>query len=488
MRALTIRAGFLGRLSLTAVLLLTACQSAIRAPSTDPRLMEFPPVSFRVPNVDRRVLSNGMVIYLLEDHELPLVTVQAMIRSGSVFDPPEKLGRSSLAGTVIRSGGTDLHPGDALDEELERMAADLHVSIGTDSGSAVLDVLSRDLNRGLALFADLLRNPVFPDGKIELARQQEIEWVRRRNDEPGRIAGREFAKLVFGPDHPSARDNTIDTLNAINRDDLIAVHARHFGPDAVIVGVTGDFEANQVIETLEQLFGDWRKSDPPQPVFSPAEPVTRQSVNLVQRSVSQSYIRIGHLGIKQSNPDYFAMAILNDLLGGSGFRSRLFQEVRTRKGLAYSVGSAFVPGNLDLGVFVAYADTKSESSVHAIETIQAEIRRIRQERVGDEELELAKDAFLNSFVFSFSDPSQIVSRLMSLEFYGLPKDYLDRFRDRVLKITPEEISEVAQRYLNPDALVILVVGDEKSLGQPLTALGPTTRIEIDLDSKPEGVK
>lgn len=451
----------------------------------DPRTMTFPPVQFQPPKAERVVLSNGMVLYLLEDHELPLIRIEAMLRTGSIYEPADKIGLAGLTGTVMRTGGTRRMTGDELDEELEFLAAEMTTSIGLDAGFASLDVLTRDFDRGLELFSEVLRYPVFDEKKLDLAKKQAIEAIRRKNDSPSGIASREFRKLLYGPAHPYAREATIQTVSAVTREDLVAFHQKYFHPNSVIMGITGDFRKKDMIRKIKSTFGSWKRQEVKFPDVPPVKVQFEPSVNYIEREVNQTHLRIGHLGIRQDNPDYFALSILDDILGGKAFTSRLFQEVRTRKGLAYSVGTVLNPGNFDLGVVFAYAQTRAEATHQAITSILEEIRRIRSGPVSEEELQRAKDSFLNSFVFSFARPAQIVGRQVSLEYYGLPGDFLERFRDRVAAVTTEDIQRVARQYLHPDGFTLLVVGKQEHFDRPLSSFGKVSTIVLEEADTPQ---
>ena len=222
---------------------------------TDPRQMTFAPVAFTPPVPERVVFDNGMVVYLLEDHELPLVTITATIRTGGWLDPSDKIGLAGIAGATMRTGGTQRMGAAELDRELEHMATSISVGIGTESGSAMLDVLAKDLPRGLRLFADVLMTPAFDPARVELARLQTIEGIRRRQDQPQSIVGREFAKLLYGPAHPYARESTVESVSKITRDDLLAFHANTVHPNGIILGVTGDFDRAAMLALLNETFG-----------------------------------------------------------------------------------------------------------------------------------------------------------------------------------------------------------------------------------------
>jgi predicted Zn-dependent peptidase len=233
-----------------------------------------------------------------------------------------------------------------------------------------------------------------------------------------------------------------------------------------------------VIQKLESLFKNWEKRKDPFPSIEPIQVEFKPSVNLVKKELTQSSIRIGHLGIKKNNPDYFALSVMNDILGGQAFSSRLFQEVRTKRGLAYSVGSIFSPGNLEVGSFFVHGQTMSKNTTEAISAILENVKRIKEEPVSSDELKLAKESFLNSFIFSFSTPGQIVSRQISLEYDHLPEDFMEQFRDHVSKVTREDVLRVARKYIHPGDMTILVVGNGDKFDQPLSIFGPVNTITL----------
>ncbi len=446
--------------------------------SGDPRTMRFAPIDFQPPKAERLALSNGMILYFLEDHELPIITLQAMIRTGDIYEPANKIGLAGITGSVMRTGGTRTHRGDEIDERLDRIAA--HVSIGIDntSGGASLDILKKDFDAGLALLADMLMHPTFEEEKLTIAKNSALEHIRRRNDRPSSIATREFWKQLYGPENPYAREPTEKTIASIGRVDLAAFHDKYFAPNNMIIGITGDFQTQEMIAKLEKAFAGWPKKKVVFPKVAPVLERNKGAIYKVIKPIPQTQVRMGHLGIKQSNPDFFALSIMNDILGSGGLSNRLFQDVRTRQGLAYSVGSVFQPGKLERGFFLAYGATRTDATFQAISTMIKHIEGIREGLVTDEELRTAKEAFLNSFIFSFSSPSQIVGRQMALEYFDLPTDYLDQYRDNVAKVTKEEILRVAKKYLHPDRLIIVAVGDEARFDQPLSVLGKVEALAI----------
>ena len=446
----------------------------------NPRAMRFPTVEFNPPDAERLVLDNGMVVYLLEDHELPLVTINATLKTGSWLDPADKVGLAGMTGAAMRTGGSAGMSPDEVDEELEQLAATISIGFGKESGSASLDVLKKDLKRGLQIFADLLRRPAFEQSRIELAKLQALEGIRRRQDSPGSIVGREFAKLLYGPTHPSARETSVRSIESITREDLLAFHQQMVHPNGIILGVTGDFEKAGMLALLREAFGDWAKGTVPD-VTIPAVAASEFKTGLVRfvnKDTSQTHLRVGHLTVKETDPDYVAVAIANDILGGSSFRSRLFNDVRTKRGLAYSVGSGLRASVYDEGVWLMRAETKLSSTQEVVNRFVANMERMRNEPVTDAELEEAKEAYVNSFVFSFTSASSIVGRLMDLEYDGLPKDWLQQIRDKVVKLTKDDIQRAAKAHFNPERLRILAVGSGEALSKVLASFGEVKEIML----------
>jgi len=433
-----------------------------------------------IPKVERVKLKNGMMLFMVEDHELPLVNIRARIGTGSIFDPPDKVGLASITGQVMRTGGTKSMPGDKMDEVLEAMAASVETSIGQTSGSASMSVLKEDLDKVLPIFADVLMNPAFPDDKIQLAKIQARSVISRRNDNPSSITFREFAKLIYGADSPYARHTEYATIDAITRDDLVAFHQRFFHPNNVMLGIVGDFKPEEMKRKIKAAFAQWRPEKLDLPELPKVEYKFERGVFLVKKEdINQTHILMGHIGGLMNNPDYPALVVMNNILGGS-FTSRLFKNVRSRKGLAYSVFGSYGANFNYPGMFYVGCQTKSETTVQATRALLGEIRKMRDSEVTDEELALAKESYLNSFVFNYDSKGEIVGRIMTYEYYGYPDDFLEKTRDRIEEVTKEDVLRVARKYLHPDSLKILAVGNPKKFDQPLSVLGPVKEIDITI--------
>ena len=438
----------------------------------DWKQLKYPPLrDVKLPEIQRYTLSNGIRLFVVEDHRLPLVGAVARIRTGSRWEPAEKVGLASMVGRVMRTGGTRSRTGDELDEELEAMAASVETGIGLGSGSAGFSALKGDEDRVLAIFADVLMNPEFRPDKIELAKTFARTAISRRNDNPMGISGREFRKLVYGSESPYARHSEYATIDAIRRKDLIEFHRRYYHPNNLMIGISGDVDAEQIRQKVEAAFAGWKPAPELQlPPISPVEVKRRASVNFIRKEdVNQTTIRLGHLSGRRDDPDYFALRVMSRILA-SGPSSRIFKRIRTEMGLAYAARGFWGARYDHPGTFSVFVGTKSETTVEAIEAVLREVRLIREEEVTDEELQVAKDSILNSFVFNFADPGQIMGRIMTYIYHGYPEDFLQRYKNNVEKVTKADVMRVARKHLEPDRLTLLVVGNDKDFDKPLTEL------------------
>ena len=452
-------------------LLFSALMPALASSARHYTELTFSPLpEIKLPNYSRFQLENGMVVYLMEDHELPLVSGTALFRTGDRLEPGNKIGLAEIVGTVMRSGGTKHHSADQLNQLLEQQAASVETGIGTTSGSASFSSLSEDLEQVFGLFAEVITEPLFPQEKIDLAKTQLRGSIARRNDEPDDIASREFRKLIYGGNSPYARTVEYATLDNIPREDLQQFYQQYFYPNNMILGIVGDFDSKAMRSLLQKQFANW-KANPQikRPALPAVSQATQGGVYLVnQPQLTQSNILMGHLGGQFNNPDYPALDVLNGVL--NGFGGRLFNQVRSRQGLAYSVYGTWNPAFDYPGFFIAGGSTRSEATVPFIQSIFTEIKRIQAEPITPAELAYAKESVLNSFVFNFQTPEQTLSRLMRYEYYNYPKDFIFRYQRDVEKATIKDVQRVAQKYLQPNKIVTLVVGNGNDIKPPLTTL------------------
>ena len=448
--------------------------------------LQFEPLpEIELPEYERYELDNGMVVYLLEDRDLPLIGGTAIVRTGSRYEPANKVGLAQLTGTVMRSGGTQDHSAAELNSILEQKAASVETSIDTTSGTASFNTLTEDFDTVFPLFAEVLRQPAFAPEKLAIARNQQQGAIARRNDDPGEIASREFNKVLYGETSPYARTTEYETLDNIDREAVIDFYQTYFRPDNIILGIVGDFEVDEMIDRVEETFGDWQVDTSLPPLEPPAASQKYDSgLFAVDRpQQTQSSILIGHIGGQFDNPDYPSLSVLNGVL--NGFGGRLFNEVRSRQGLAYSVYGYWSPSYDFDGMFIAGGQTQTDNTVPFIRSAIGEIEKLRTKLVTEKELANAKDSILNSFVFNFQNPSQTLSRLMRYEYFDYPEDFIFEYQDRVQSTTREDVLQVARKYLQPERLITVVVGNLQAMNPPLSSLeAKVNLVDISL-AKPE---
>ena len=442
-----------------------------------PEELVFKPLEATFPQIEPVRLENGMVVYLLEDHELPLFNLFALIRTGSIYEPDDKLGLAELTGVVMRTGGTRSMSGDKINEQLECIAGSIETSIGREVGTASLSVLKKDIDLGLRIFADVVMYPIFAQDKFDLAKKKKEEVIRRRNDNPRGIAFRELGRLVFH-NNPRGRIATLKTIAHIKREDLVDFHRKYFHPSNIIVGISGDFKREEIITKIEELFKEWSAEEITFPSVVPPEELQGKSVNYAYKDLPQSTIAMGHLAVSKTHPDFFPFRVLNFILGGGGFNSRLISEIRSNRGLAYSVGS-FYRAEVDYGIFGTYCFTKSDSTAECINLILEMIGKVQKEGVSQKELEWAKSSIINNFIFEFTSSAQIVSKKIAIAYDKLPKGFLEAYRERIAAVTVDEVNRVAEKYLHPDDIILMVVGNSKNFDKPLSEFGKVTVIPLE---------
>lgn len=471
-------------------LLLTAILSALIglpavAQVKNYREIQYPTLpEFKIPKPTVFTLNNGMQVFLMEDHELPLIRINARIRTGANYEPADKAGLASLMGAVQRTGGAADMTGDQIDDFLAARAASIETSMGGDAGFASMDCLKPDFDDVFKVFNDVLRSPKFTQDKLDIAKVTENTMIARRNDDVGGITSREITRLVYGPDSPLARNTEYATIKSVTRDDLIAWHKKYYQPNSVFLGVVGDFEPAAMKKNIEAVFEGWSKG----PDFAKPPVAYRKDpapgLYFIEKSdVNQVNLAFGHMGIKTGNPDYFAVQVMNEVLGG-GFASRLFSNVRSQKGLAYSVYGRLGAEYSAPGMFEAGLQTKSANLTKAIDAMKKEIAGIIDRPATDDELKRAKDSILNSFVFNYDSKSKILAQQMTYAYYGFPADFLEKYRANIEKVDVGDVARVAKKYIHPDQLAILVVGKSSEFDQPLANLDKVTPVDIAIPPSP----
>jgi len=434
--------------------------------------LKYPPLPpLKVPDPTEITLSNGMKVLLLENHELPLISGAALIRTGNLFDPPSKKGLAGLTGEVLRSGGTKARSGDQLDQDLENVAASIESQIGETNGTLSFSCLKENTDQVLAIFRDVLTSPEFRQDKVDLSKTQSRSGISRRNDDPDGIADREFSDIVYGRNTPYGWSIEYADIDNIQRQDLIDFYHRYYFPANITMEVIGDFSTADMKSKLEQLLGSWKYTQPTVPAFPKVEDKAAPGLYLATKDdTTQTFFHVGELGGELRDKDYPALEVAADILGG-GFHSRLFQSVRTKHGWAYNISADWGANYDHPGTFSISGSTQSSHTVDTLKAIGEEIEKIRTAEVTDEELQTAKDTVLNGFVFNFDRPSKTINRLMMYQYYGYPKDFIFQYQKAIAAVTKADVLRVAKQYFLPARLSYVAVGNPKDFGTPLASLG-----------------
>jgi len=465
-----------------AAMFVTVPQAAAQAATW--QQVPIPPLPAFQPQQPKRVeLANGMVIFLQEDHELPLIGGSARIRGGSVNEPASKTGLMDIYGEVWRTGGTKSQTGDQLDDFLEVRAAKVETGSGPDSTTISFSCLKADLDDVFKAFVDVLQNPEFRADKIDLAQKEEGDGISRRNDDVSEIAHRESVKLAYGPDNPYARVPEYSTVAAVTRQDLIDWHGHYVHPNNIILGISGDFDSAAMEARLRAAFDSWSKGPAVAKNEIQYSPATPGYYLVPKDDVNQSTIHMVGLGTTRDNPDYYAISVFNEAFGG-GFSSRLFNDIRTKRGLAYNVGGGIGTNFGHPGILQVGMGTKSQTTIEAIQAVREDIDNLARQPITDEEIQHAKDAILNAFIFRLDSPDKILGERITYEYYGYPPDWLDKYQAEIKKVTKEDVNRVAAKYLHKDQLAVLVVGNTKDFDKPLSSLGAVKEIDIAIPPPP----
>lgn len=412
------------------------------------------------PLAKRYVFENGLTLLVAEKRALPIVTVQVVIKAGSFVEPQEKAGVANLTASLLVRG-TKTRSALEISELIEFVGGSLTSQGGVDMASVGLTVLRKDLDLGLDLLADVLLHPAFEEQEIQRRVKEIVGAIRKKKEEPGEVAEEAFNALLFG-DHPYGRpvEGTEETLKGISRKDIQAFYEAYYRPERTIVAVVGDVGFEEMVAKFQTLFGSWQRGEAPDPPLPTPPPLEGPKVKKIHRNLTQAHIVLGHLGIRRENPDFYAVQVMNYILGSGGFASRLMANIRDEKGWAYDVDSHFIP-RLQPGPFRASLQTKNETAQPALEEVLKEIRRIRSEPVSEEELNDAKAYLTGSFPLRLDTNAEIAQLLTGIEFYGLGLDYVERYPKLIEAVTREEVLQVAKRYLDPERFVLVVVADQE---------------------------
>jgi zinc protease len=415
------------------------------------------------PIADRQVLANGMTLLHSEKTGLPIVTVVVAIKAGSVAEPAEKAGLSNLAADLLNEG-TKTRTSKEISDAIEFVGGSLSTAGGADYITVTLTVLKKDIGMGFDLLSDIILNPAFSDDEIGRRKTSIKNSILQQKEEPDIIASKAFAEAVFGK-HPYGRpvEGTEVSLDMISREDITAFHRGHCLPNHTIMTVVGDLGKSELRSLLDRYFMDWQKGDGKEFLLPEPEFHAKPQVIRIQKNLTQANIILGHYGIKRDNPDYYAVSVMNYILGGGGFVSRLMDNIRDNKGLAYDVHSYFA-ANKYAGSFQTGLQTRNESANVAIGEILREMERIRTEPVSDRELGSAQSYLTGSFPLRIDSNRKLAGFLTAVEYYGLGLDYVHNYKKFIEAVTKDDILRVAKKYLNTKSYVLVVVGDIEKTG------------------------
>jgi len=446
----------------------------------------YPPLKeVKPPEPVELTLSNGMRVFLLENHELPVLSGFALVRTGNLFDPADKRGLSQVMAEVLRSGGTHAKSGDDIDEELEDVAASVESNMGETSASVSFSGLKETGDQVLAVFKDVLTQPEFRQDKIDLALNQIAGGIARRNDEADEIPRRELLSILYGRDNSYGWTIEYEHLSRIKRQDLIDFYDRYYFPKNIMLAVYGDFNASDMRAKLEQLFSGWKVEKPAVPAFPAVTQKASPGMYLAEKpDVTQTFFSIGHLGGMLRDKDYPALEVAANILG-DGFKSRLMAQIRTKLGYAYSIGANWAAAYDHPGTFRIGGSTKSASTVETIQAINVELEKMRTTEVTVQELTEAKESVLNSFVFFFDSPAKTLNRVVQYAYFGYPKDFLFQYQKAIESVTREDVLRVSKEYFHPDQLTIVAVGNPKDMTKPLETLGQVHPIDLTIPEPKE---
>lgn len=447
--------------------------------AVNPRDMQFEPLRFDLPEPVRFETDNGISVYFLEDHQLPVITLSVMFHGGSVYDPPEKSGLAELTATLLRSGGAGTRTPEEVDEELDYYSIDLSSNAGDEALVVNMNSLAKNDELAFEIMADMMRRPRFDSAKMALEISNLQDEIRRRNDEAGNVTRRVYYQTVYGG-HPYGRYPTLASVAALSRADIVAMHEKYYNPDNCLMAVAGDLTPAELKDLIDRYLGGWSRAGRELPEVPRATRQYEPGVYYAEKDINQAHIRFGHLCMDIKNPDRYAMDIMNFALGGGGFISRIMGQVRTTHGLAYSVGT-YVYRRPLMGTLFAYCQTRADAMGRAMEMMLDIIEEVKREGITTEEFELARESIINGFVFNYDTPGKIAGNFAYNEFHGFPPDQLKRDLEAYQAVTLDDCNRVAARYLDTEDIVIVVTGNKEMFDRPMADFGPVTAVSMEIE-------
>ena len=407
----------------------------------------------------RVVTANGLTLLILDLPSLPIININVLIKAGATFDPDAKAGLSNLVAQLLDEG-TKTRSATQIAQEIEFIGGEIASRAGSDFATATVRVLKKDADLGFALLADILLNPTFAEKEVARVRSQILGELQGEKDEPGVVAGKAFDEIIF-KGHPYRRpaNGTEETVARITRKDIVEFHETFYRPNRTIMAIVGDIREFEALELVSKHFGKWTRKDVAVPTFSSPTPLQQPVLKLIDKDLTQANVVLGHVGIDRRNPDFYAVSVMNYILGGGGFSSRLVNRIRDEQGLAYDVDSGFA-ANVMPGSFTVSLQTRNGAANQAIANVLQEITRIRAEPVSDQELADAKAYLVGSFPLRLDTTGKLAGLLTVVELHGLGLSYFQDYPKAVQAVTKDDVLRVAQKYLHPDKYALVVVAKQ----------------------------
>ena len=438
-----------------------------------------PPRPYHFPRITRKTLPNGLRVLVAENHNAPLVSLRALVRSGADHDTVQNAGLASITADLLDEGG-GARDAIRLAEDVGLLGGALGTGADWDASYISLDVLSRNAEQATSIFGDVTARPMLPADGLERVRAERLNEILQQRNEPAAIAGKRFANLLYGT---GAYGNSIignaETVSRLSIEDVRRFYGEHYAPNNSAIVVSGDIDAEGALTLIDRALGEWpRGAQPPRPVVS-HRPIDASRIYVIDRPQAvQSEIRVGHIGVARSSEDYFALSVMNAIFGGV-FNSRINLNLRERHGYTYGARSQFA-FRRHAGPFVIAAPVRNEVTRESVSELLAELRRIRTGDIEDVELDDTKSYLMGVFPATVQTASDIAGRLLDMELYGLPEDYFDRYRENIAAVSKDDVAHVARKYLDPDRVLIVIVGNAQQIREPLGTLGiPIHDLDID---------
>jgi zinc protease len=431
-----------------------------------------------LPPITEETLPNGLKVMVIENHEQPVVAMRLLIKAGTCLDPAGKAGLANMTAGLLRKG-TATRDANKISEEIDFVGGNLGVGSDLDQTNATCDILTKHFDVGLGLLSDIILNPKFAPEELERLRKQTMAGIMQAKDDPGTLADQQYKLHLFG-DHPYGKpeSGTLESVGAFTRDDVVSFWQKYYIPNNSVLIVVGDVKPVDIIGKAKAAFASWKQGTMPEMNFPPAKPITGLSIILINKDdATQSTVKIGSIGIDRHNPDIYACREMNYILGGGGFVSRLTLDIRAKRGLTYDVNSQF-SFNLLPGDFTVSTFTRSDSTAGAILGIIELLGGMRAADVTTEELANTKSFYAGYMPLQFETPNQVASQMSLVELYGLGKDYFPNYIDNMDKVTAQDVRRVAQKYIDPKNLLIVVVGKASVIRESLKQIAPVTELDI----------